>query len=211
MSAVEELCARAILLNHGSIERSGATHDVVAHYLTSALAKSGAQIGGEAEREGTGNARITKLELLAAETDSPIGTLTFGQSFRLRLHYRASKRLSDPRFGFALQSDKGERVFQTETTEINYRIPAIEGDGWFDCLVKSPNILPGLFYLEAWIIEQVNVAFADHLFRAARIEIDVDPVLQHQLTYLTYPGRGRVFMDCQWSHAEQTNEVYAAR
>jgi len=211
MTAIEELCPQSILLKNGRIERSGPTHQVVADYLTSTTRDSAWQIDEQTDREGTGNARITRLELLAADTDAPISTLKFRESFKLRIHYDANKHLLDPRFGFALLSDKGERVFQTETTELNYRIPAIEGVGSFDCVVTAPNVLPGLYYLESWIVEQMNVAFADHLYRTARIEIVVDPARQEQLTHLTYPGRGRVFMDCQWSQPERTDEVYAGR
>lgn len=211
MTSIEELCTHSILLKDGRIERSGATHEVVAHYLSTTGKQTVSQIDGMTEREGTGNARITKLELLAADSDAPLAALVFRQSFRLRIHYNAFRRLTDPRFGFALVSDNAERVFQTETTELNYRIPAIEGEGWFDCTVTAPNVVPGVFFFEAWITERINVAFADHLYRAGRIEIGIDPEHEGQMTYLTYPGRGRVFMDCQWSQADQPRGAYVAR
>jgi len=205
MTAIEELCPQSILLKNGRIERSGPTHQVVADYLTSTAAQSAWEIDGQTDREGTGSARITRLELLAAETDTPIASLTFRQSFRLRIHYHANKRLTDPRFGFALLSDKGERVFLTETIEVNFRIREIgEGEGWFDCLVSAPNLLPGLYYLEAWIVERVKVAFADHIYRVGRIEICVDPAQTEQMASLIYAGRGRVFMDCRWSQTDRS-------
>jgi lipopolysaccharide transport system ATP-binding protein len=200
MSAIEELCPQSILLKGGRVERSGPTRDVVAHYLSSGSVQSGWGIDGETEREGTGNARITRLELLPADADLPLANLVFRQSFRVRIHYAASKRLPDPRFGFAFLSEAGERVFQTETSEVNFRVEAIErGERWFDCLVSEPNLLPGAYFLEAWIVETVNVAFADHIFRAGRIDIGVDAAQQERLAYLTHPGRGRVYMDCRWS------------
>ncbi len=208
VTAIEELCLQSILLKNGRIERSGPTHQVVAHYLSATAAHSTWHIDGQTEREGTGNARITRLELLAADTDTPVTSLKFRESFRLRMHYRAIERLADPRFGFALLSDKNERVFQSDTTEVNYQIQAIEGEGWFDCLVSAPNLLPGLFYLEAWIVERVNVAFADHIYRVGRIEIGVDPAQQEQMASLTYPGRGRVFMDCRWSQPDRPEGAY---
>ena len=211
MSAIEELCPQSILLKNGRVERSGPTQQVIAHYLSSSAAHSVWQIDAQTEREGTGSARITRLELLAAHTDTPIANLIFRQSFRLRIHYSAMKHLSDPRFGFALLSDKAERVFQTETTEVGFQIPAIEaGDGWFDCLVSAPNLLPGLFFLEVWIVERVNFSFADHLHQVGRIEITVDPAVQGQLTYLTYPARGRVFMDCRWSQPDRSKGAFLA-
>src|SRR6266480_2028497 len=58
MTAIEELCSQSILLKNGHIERSGATHQVVAHYLSSTVTPSVWQIDEQTEREGTGNARI---------------------------------------------------------------------------------------------------------------------------------------------------------
>ena len=212
MTAIEELCPQSILLKNGSIERSGSTQQVVGHYLSSTASNTAWEIDGETEREGTGNARIMRLELLDAGVDMPIESLAFRQSFRLRIHYKAHKRLTDPRFGFAFLSEKGERVFLTETIEANLRIPALkEGEGRFDCVVSAPNLLPGLYSLEAWIIEVVNVAFADHLYRVGQIEIGVDPVQQEPMTYLTEPKRGRVLMDCRWSHGDQPEGAYVTR
>lgn len=207
MAAIEELCPKSILLKNGAIESSGPTHQVVSGYLTSTAGQSGWQIDEQTDREGTGHARITGLELLAAEADTARATLKFQRSFRVRMHYQATKRLIDPRFGFALLSDKGERVFQSETAEINFCVEAIEGEGTIDCLVVTPNLLPGLYYLEVWIVEQVNVSFADHIFRIGQIEIVVDSAQKEHLAYLNYPARGRVIMDCRWSQTEQTREA----
>jgi lipopolysaccharide transport system ATP-binding protein len=40
MTAIEDLCARSILLKQGRIERAGPTREVVAHYLSSAATRS---------------------------------------------------------------------------------------------------------------------------------------------------------------------------
>jgi lipopolysaccharide transport system ATP-binding protein len=208
MTAIEDLCSQSIFLKNGMIECAGPTQHIVAYYLTSSAGNSVWQIDEQTEREGTGNARITQVELLASDSHEPLTHLTFRQSFRLCLHYRALKRLVDPRFGFAFLSDKGERVFLTETIETNLRILALEeGEGRFECLVSSPNLLPGVYYLEAWIIEQVNVSFADHLYRLGRVEISVNAAQEEPMTYLTDSKRGRVFMDCQWSKPDWSEKA----
>ena len=203
MNAIEELCPRSILLRNGIVEQYGDTRSVVAGYLSSAHAKSAWQIDQQTDREGTGSARITGLDLLAADSDAHLANLMFRQSFRLRMYYQSNKKLSDPRFGFALLSPKGERVFLTETIEGNLRIPVLEeGEGRFDCFVSAPNLLPGTYYLEAWIIERANITFADHIFRIGRIEITTDPSQSETFAYLSDSKRGQVFLDCRWSSQE---------
>jgi lipopolysaccharide transport system ATP-binding protein len=201
MAAVESLCPTSVLLRKGEVERTGPTAGVVAHYLSATMMNSAWNVDEKTEREGTGHARIVRMELLRPEADIAIHHLLFRQTFRIRLHYLASKKLHDPRFGFAFLSNKGERVFQTETTELNHSIPSIEGGGWVDCCVKAPNLLPGRYFLEVWIVEQVNVSFADHIYSLGQLDVSVDPDQAEQFAYLTSPGRGRVIMDCQWLHA----------
>jgi hypothetical protein len=127
--------------------------------------------------------------------------VVFRAPFRVRIHYHASKRLIDPRFGMALLTERDERVFFTETTETNDTIEAIEGSGWVDCVVEAPNVLPGTYYLEVWITEVANVLFADHLRMVGRVQIVVDPRSTGITTWLTSIERGRVYMDCRWDGA----------
>jgi lipopolysaccharide transport system ATP-binding protein len=200
MAAVESLCPRSILLKNGALELEGPTRNVVARYLAAAASTSNWTVDASTEREGTGNARILRVELLEAETAAIVSRLLFKQSFKIRIHYDALKLLPDPRFGFAFLSDKGDRVFQSETSELKYTIDAIQGNGCVDCLVTRPNVLPGRYYLEVWIIERVNISFADHIHSIGPIDISVDDSHAEQLSHLTYLGRGRVMMDCRWTH-----------
>ena len=203
MNAIEDLCPRSILLRNGSIDRFGDSRSVVSAYLSSTHAESVWQIDGQTDREGTGSARILQLDLLEADSDVPVVNLTFRQSFRLRMCYQSDKRLLDPRFGFALLSEKGERIFLTETIEGNLRIPVLEqGEGTFECFVSAPNLLPGTYYLETWIIEIANSTFADHIFRIGRIDITTDPSQPEMFSYLNDSKRGQVFLDCRWSSQE---------
>lgn len=211
MAAIEDLCPRSMLLGKGRVDRVGPTRDVVAHYLSPTDVPEYAwDTDAHVDREGSGHARITRLELLPELGGTPLAGLAFRESFRVRMHYDAGVRLLDPRFGFALLSERGERVFQSETSDVGFQVAAIQGTGWFDCVVRAPNMLPGLYCLEAWIVERVNVVFADHVFVVGRIEISVDPGQREQLTHLTYPGRGRVLMDCSWSKPARAGETHAA-
>jgi lipopolysaccharide transport system ATP-binding protein len=202
MAAVETLCSRSLLLREGRIDQIGATRDVVARYLSAAPSMSNWDTRAGLEREGTGNARIVKVALLASEEDRPLAEIRFRQSFRLRFHYSAGRRLPGARFGFALLSERGERVFQTDTHETGNALAVGEGEGTVDCVVQEPNLLPGRYLLEAWIVEQADVSFADHLYCFGQVDIRVDPARSEQLAHLATPGRGRVWMDCRWKATE---------
>jgi len=209
MSAIEELCPRAVLLRDGTLVRSGPTAEVVADYLSAKTGRAEWEFDDGTPREGSGNARIVKLEVLAALADSPLETLPFLEPFRLRIRYRADKRLERPQFGLALLTENDQRVFLTTTRETGCEIPFIDGAGCVDCLVDSPNLLPGTYYLEAWIVEVAGVLFADHLRMVGRVEIVVGNWRGSALSDLTYSDRGRVYLPCRWVEA-RTNAVDAS-
>ena len=208
LHAVENLCERAILLSGGVIEREGATAEVLAHYLSMRSGESLWDFRDLAEREGSGRAKITSVELLSADGRDAKTTLVYGESFRFRIRYEARERIQGPAFGIALLSLWDQRIFMTSTDEAGLSIETIEGEGFVDCLVMSPNILPGRYKLEVWVSDIPGVRFADHLRMVGKIEIMVG-AMSRSTAGLSRRDRGTVFVPCTWS-AETAEEVLSA-
>jgi lipopolysaccharide transport system ATP-binding protein len=200
MSAIENLCPRTLLLNEGLVEYLGPTSEVVSHYLSDRNGAQSWDLENTADRDGSGTARLTRLELLSADGTEQIESVAFRKPFRVRLHYRTAQRLEDPRIGLAVLSEKDERVFLTETSESNCTIPVMDGSGYVDCEVRSPNLLPGLYRLEAWIADIPNVRFADHVRFVGRLQVILGETRMPGSSRLLARGRGYVFFHCDWNH-----------
>src|SRR5262249_30539448 len=99
----------------------------------------------------------------------------------------------------ALLTERDERVFLTHTEDVGRPIAAISGSGTIECLVRSPNVLPGVYRLEAWITDVYNVSFADHLRMVGRLVVVMKDGEGGSVARMFLPGRGRVWMDCAWS------------
>jgi lipopolysaccharide transport system ATP-binding protein len=204
MASIEELCDRAIVMNAGRLDRDGPARSVIAHYLRDAPGRRAFEFDALADREGSGHAVINSVDLLSADGASRLSSVPFYQPFRVRIHYRAKQPLDAPKFGLAILSQRGERVVLNENTEAGVRIDRIQGQGYVDCLVRNPSLLPGEYYLELWIVEIPNVLFADHLHMVASFCVDPDPEKsQANWAALTVPNRGSVFFDCEWVHHAQ--------
>lgn len=203
MAAIEALCPRSILLSKGAIEKAAASTEVVAHYLSCKTGGSCWDFSGLTEREGNGRARIIRAELLSEKGNEPLEKVAFGESFNVRIHFAACERLQGPCFGLALLTERDERVFLTETTEAGLAISVLQDDGYVDCLVRSPNLLPGLYRMELWVSDVPGVSFADHLRMVGKIEIVVGEWCRHRVGGLTYHDRGRVYLPCEWSFPAQ--------
>jgi len=198
--AIEELCPRTMLLDHGHVAMLGPTAQVLGQYLSaSATAASSWEFPASFAREGNGRARITKMELRAADGATLLNNVACGASFRIRLYYRAFERVSGPTFGLALLTERDERIFLTHTMEEGITVAEIEGEGVWDCLVQTPNLLPGTYRIEAWITDVFGVTACDHLRMVGRVEIVIG-AHSGRLAGLQQQNRGHVFMKCDWIH-----------
>jgi homopolymeric O-antigen transport system ATP-binding protein len=201
MASIEELCDRAVIMKAGRLEQEGPARSVISHYLRDGPGRSAFEFDGLADREGSGHAVITSADLLSADGATSLSSVAFYQPFRVRIHYAANQPLEAPKFGLAILSQRGERLVLNENTEAGVKIDRIQGHGYVDCLVRNPNLLPGEYYLELWIVEIPDVLFADHLHMVASFRVDPDPERSRASSAaLASPNRGSVFFDCDWAH-----------
>ncbi len=205
LGAVEGLCSRALLLDAGRVERLGPSREIVAHYLTRRALESRPDADGAvdlsavSQREGTGRARLTRLEVLAAESEQPAGSVALGRSFRVRLHYDAPAALLGVSAGLALLGPGGGRLVWTSNEESGDALPVLHGRGTLECLVEKPNLLPGAYGFEAWLIDPLAADYADHVRGVGRLEIVVDERGgSGSLALLTRRDRGVVYVPCRW-------------
>jgi lipopolysaccharide transport system ATP-binding protein len=198
MPAVESLCSRAILLAGGQVEIDGPPRQVISRYLASSVTASTWDVTGVTDREGSGRARFTKVEILAAQSDTPLSAVEFGKPFRIRMHYRAQDVIENPIFGVAVLTDRDDRVFLTDNVESQHQIQQIHGNGHVDCLVKEQWLLPGTYQVEIWIADIRWSRFVDHLRPVGQIEVSVDPAAPY-ISDLSLSGRGLVFCPTAWS------------
>jgi lipopolysaccharide transport system ATP-binding protein len=200
LASIEALCTRAVLLERGAVEISGTAREVVAHYLSrgSAVAPS-VDLRNVPNREGSGRATVTRMEILNAGGTKTLDQIGFRESFRIRMHYDAHEAIPAATAGLAVLDDRGERVFTTNTLETGVTIDTLSGTGVFECAVKAPNILPGVYRLELWITDVLGRSFADHLFSVHGFDVVVGDWRGGSVADLTYDRRGVIYLDCEWA------------
>ncbi|HEX7151772.1 MAG TPA: ABC transporter ATP-binding protein [Thermoanaerobaculia bacterium] len=198
LGSIEALCPRSILMSGGQIIEDGPTAKVMARYTSRRSGESMFDLRAFADREGTGHARITGVEILTADGSEQADTVEFGQPFRVRLHWEALQRLSGAALGFALLTEKNERIFFTESIDTGASFDMAPGTGSGDCLLRNPNVVPGTYRLEVWINEIVGIAYADHLRMIGGLEIVPGTPGRVNVSALTEAGRGVVYVDAEW-------------
>jgi lipopolysaccharide transport system ATP-binding protein len=200
LGSIEDLCTRAILMRGGQVAKSGPTREVIAHYLSQRTGDGSAvELRDVVDREGTGRARITSLELLAAGSDERLDVIPFGEPFRVRLHFEASERLLGSDIGFAVVNERSDRVFATMVRDSGTLVPIVEGEGYVDCIVEQQRMLPGIYYFETWLTDEARSNFADHLRMVAKFEVVSPDASDLRLASLTAVERGHFWVPARWT------------
>jgi len=167
LGSVREMADRVAWLEHGRIRAEGETDDVIVAYLQHVSARArhedveaeAAAGPDEADnavgtwragwRDGTGEAVVTSVEVLAPGDDSPRPVVRTGQDLLLRLHYEAKVRVEAPVYGFAISTLDGRDV--TAISTVGIETDAIEGVGAVDLVLPKVLLTTGRYEVTAAI------------------------------------------------------------
>lgn len=198
LESIERLCSRAVLLERGAVVREGSSASVISHYLSGRGRSAMIDLSSLPDRNGTGRARITGVEILS-KSGEPLDAVEFLRPFRVRIRFEAKEALRGVSFGFGLLSARGERVFLTESYEkaVVFDLPA--GTGVAECFLAAPNVLPGIYRLELLISDNPGISAADHISLVGEIEVTMGEMPGASAAVFTTSGRGTVYVDGVWS------------
>jgi ABC-type polysaccharide/polyol phosphate transport system ATPase subunit len=109
-AAVERLCERSVLLDHGHVAFDGPTREAVARYRRLLADEVDPAERGAGLREwGSGEATIASAVLLGSEGEERLQFLS-GEPFAVRVALSAADGLSPPRLQLELRDDAGTLV-----------------------------------------------------------------------------------------------------
>jgi ABC-type polysaccharide/polyol phosphate transport system ATPase subunit len=186
--AVERLCERAVLLEHGEVAFDGPTHEAIVRYRRSLAADLDPAERGAGLREwGTGEATIAAARLLGAEGDEREQFLA-GEPLTLAVELEAAAPVAAPLLQLELRDDAGLLIASdlVETGALGW--PA--GAGRLDARLDVPS-LPlafGRFHLRLGLTD----AAGERLLHG----------LDDALEFVVYPDgeqRGLVNLEGTWS------------
>lgn len=161
MAAVENLCARGIWIDSGTLRQDASAHDVIEAYMGAfAPTNSGAtDLSDPASRRGSGEVRYTRCEILDRNGE-PKNVVRSGDPLVLRLHYRAEAQVHLPSFGFRMSTELGTLITETSTWHHGIEIPTVaQGNGYIDLSISELNLTAGRFALTLAITGMGNHVF----------------------------------------------------
>ena len=152
MSAIQQLCTKAILLHQGSIQKSGEPAEVVGDYLSDSRPESVLDIRDWPDRSGTGEARLVKLTI-TDEDGHPQSFFPLGSTVCFVLEAEVHRPLLDPCIGVVVHTASGEPLLDLESVHSGLRLGRVQGKLQVKGTLRNIGLYPGRYLLTPWIIE----------------------------------------------------------
>jgi len=174
LAAVQRLCTRALLLDHGRIVAQGPTQDVIVSYLSgSALQRApAARIDlSTLTRRGSGEARYTSLRYTGGHgalgehptTDAPL---------EIEVTIQASKQMSVGCAEVMIRDHRGVKLVDLDCALLGHTFQLVEGSNTIRFSVERLPLNPGIYYVGLWLARSANEsAGIDHVDPAVQIEV----------------------------------------
>jgi lipopolysaccharide transport system ATP-binding protein len=197
LDSVEQVCRRAIWLDRGRVRMDDASFKVASAYYKYGLERrKRSEVKSEVTRPGSGEARITRVELLDAEGQAT-SSITTNATVTVRIHYNAEQPVAMPAVGISIVNPtRGVHVAGPNNTMADFRINELRGVGHVDYRIEALPLLPGEYSIDAAIYDWDAVHCVDYLEGAGRFGV--------------YPGGsnekyGVIALNGSWTHQTHTD------
>lgn len=148
--AIENLCSRAILLDHGRIRADGDVRSVLETYMASFSPSEDEEKG---ERLAAGPS--SGLELLSAglidPSGAPVGAVACGSDLRIRLNLRAPEDIDDLVVAVGINSSMGVRTAVLKNEITGDPLSVSKGMNHIECCVPRFSLIPGRYFIDVHI------------------------------------------------------------
>jgi ABC-type polysaccharide/polyol phosphate transport system ATPase subunit len=170
MNTVRDMCDRAIWLTHGVVTAAGDPAELVENYTESMLGDAFRRSDGSIRR-GSGEVQNVSIELFVGDSTTPVKRFRTGDDVRLRLHYRATKSIPRPVFGFAIESVGGAIVTSPCTRDVGLIPLNVDGEGVVDIKLGAVSLLPGTYDFHTSVTDFNRSHIYDHVQSHLRVDV----------------------------------------
>jgi ABC-type polysaccharide/polyol phosphate transport system ATPase subunit len=172
LDSVEQICRRAIWLDHGTVRMDDDAFKVANAYFKYGLERRKRnETKAEQTRPGSGEARVTRIELLDADGRAT-NSIPTNAAVTVRIHYHAEQVVTLPAIGFAITNPtRGVHVAGPNNAQSNFRIAELRGAGCVEYRIDVLPLLPGEYRIDAAIYDWDAVHCFDYLENAGRFGV----------------------------------------
>jgi len=172
MAAVEGLCGRALLLEHGRARMQGGTHRVVQEYLRDSNRMGAIPLHERKDRQGNGDVRFVGITL---EDSGGLGAAAFQSGAEATINFLlendSAKDIRNLQLSIGVDDELGRRVTLLDTSLIGSDIALVApGRDNVRLVIPKLNLVPGRYRMTVYAA--ANGVVLDWIKNAAVIDIE---------------------------------------
>ena len=198
MPAVQNLCGRAVVIDHGRVALDDVPEKAIAHYIEACGAGRGAEFRRAPETVPAGAAAWVESARIENGSGETAGGIPMGEGFAVKLRVRARQPVESLTVGIALADAMGTRLCGINSRDV-------AGATWSLCAGKSlevacrvprMNLLPGGYALNVGLQRAVSRENLDYFAGALSFEVLPKDVFG---TGKIPRGPGNIYLESDWA------------
>ncbi len=142
-------------------------------------------------RWGSREGEITDVQLLDGQGQERRSFKT-GDTFVVRIHYAAHRRIDNPQFGLALYDAGGFHINGPNTVFAGLDIQAVEGEGYIDHVVDSLPLLEGTYLVSVSLYDYDGDHAYDYHHQAYTFRVHPNPIIHEKYGAILIPSLWRL-------------------
>jgi len=187
MAAINLLCSRCVLLEHGRIAFNGPTAAAAARYYAESMkiGTKGEDLLQRPRAEGTGKARFRSIAIQPLNAEGEELEVAYpGCNLGIEIELDCVRSFSDCNLAVIFYDTNGYRVIDTNTGQKGQFITLSAGQkGRASFLLREVLLKPGTYYVGLWLGRD-SVEALDHIEHAVILRIiESDETSRHSIVY----------------------------
>lgn len=174
MAAVQSLCKKALLLNHGKVQEIGPVGQVVQTYMKTAAQREAAPLRERKDRQGDGTARFTSLKI---ETEEGHSLITTASRLKVTVEYEADRPLRNARFLATVYDLTNTGIFLLDSDVSGGFPESLPAKGSITCVTEPIRLTPGRCYVNLALYR--GTGLSDHVETAAYFDVESENIYGH--------------------------------
>jgi homopolymeric O-antigen transport system ATP-binding protein len=198
MSAVMDLCSRAILIDHGMKQHDAQTSEVIAAYLSPIMASADIELTHAMRRGAQRYASLKRLRLFDGE-GNPASFYPMNKPFVARIELECTSPVSNVQIGIKITSQFGPTVHYLASSWEGISFTLDPGLHTFE--VKMPHVMmfPGTYMVGPWVSRGDPQADDDYVPEVATITVVKGNVNEYRPPFEKYAHTGtEVYAPSEW-------------
>jgi lipopolysaccharide transport system ATP-binding protein len=208
MGAIQSLCGRAEVLEHGRNTFQGDAREAVRFYLSNAELRPAVHDLGNRQRTGTGQAEILSIRF-QDDAGMPQSQFCMGEPINIVVTAHFITEVKNPIVGINILTDTGVLVADCRSSHYGLSFGSVKGMIEYRMRIEAVALYPRNYVVEPWLTDVACLSTFDWVHDAARFLVTSGPSFLSGVN--VNADHGISFIPTSWTFSKVGRENMVSR